>query len=90
MDIEMVKDPFEYRMFWHVLKYNENEIDGQDANVLGQRVCSKLKEETGVKWNVKSCVGGKCVIGTNMIINRVKRKKLKGKIITISDIPYLK
>ena len=75
MEIVMVKDPFDYRMFYHLLKYSENEIDGQDAKILGRRVCSKLQEKTNVRWVVKTCVGGKCTIGTIIIPNRNLRKK---------------
>lgn len=88
MEIEMVKDPFEYRMFWHVLKYDDSVLDHSDAKVLGQKICNMLSEQTKVKWKVKSCVGGKCTIGTNMIANRKRRKHLKGKIIEVSDIPH--
>ena len=88
MEIEMVKDPFEYRMFWHVLKYDDSQIDHNDAKIIGQKICNQLAEATRVKWNVKSCVGGKCTIGTKMIGNRKIRKKLKGKIIKLSDFPH--
>ena len=88
MEIEMVKDPFEYRMFWHVLKYDDSILDHSDAKVLGQKICNNLTEATKVKWKVKTCVGGKCTIGTGMIGNRNKRKKLKGKIIKVSDVPH--
>lgn len=87
MEIEMVKDPFDYRMFYHMLRYKKKELDNQDATVLGTRVCKMLFEKTKVKWKVKTCVGGKCMIGTNKVLNRNKRKKLKGKIIEISDVP---
>ena len=90
MEIEMVKDPFEYRMFRHVLKYSEKELDFQDAKVMGENVCIKLREKTKVNWHVKTCVGGKCTIGTGIVINRNQRKKLKGEIIEIPDNPYMK
>jgi hypothetical protein len=88
MEIEMVKDPFEYRMFWHVLKYNAKKLDNNDAEVIGQKICNILSEKTKIKWRVKSCVGGKCTIKTTMIGNRNKRKKLKGKIIKLKNFTH--
>jgi hypothetical protein len=89
MEIEMIKDPFDYRKFYHVLKYKKKEIDNDDAELLGQKVCSELKKKTKVQWFVNTCVGGKCNIGTKRIMNRDKRKKLKGEIIEIPDVKFL-
>ena len=87
MEIEMVKHPFEYRKFYHVLKFN-NEIDNKDAEILGTKVCKQLKEKTKVQWRVSTCVGGKCTIESKMINKKEKRKKLKGQIITIDNVHF--
>jgi hypothetical protein len=84
MQIELVKNPHDYRKFYHVLKYSKK-YSNDDAVLFGSKVCSELKEKTTVNWHVATCVGGKCTIETKTIMNRDKRKKLKGKIIEISS-----
>ena len=84
MKLEMVKDPFEYRRFKVILKYNQDEISNDDAEIFGLKVVSQLIEKTKTKWHIESCVGGKCNIFTKIINKREKRKWLRGQIIEVN------
>lgn len=84
MLIEMVKDPFDYRRFTTVVKYNQNDISNDDAHLFGCKIASELTEKTKTKWSVITCVGGKCNISTKIINKRDKRKNLKGQVIEVS------
>jgi len=84
MEIELVKNPHDYRKFYYVLNYSK-EYSNDDAELFAMRICKELKEKTTVNWNISTCVGGKCTIETKTIMNRVKRKKLKGQIIEIDN-----
>jgi hypothetical protein len=91
MEIVLNKDPFEYRKFFYVVKYNNKKINNQDAEILIQtKICNVLSDMTKMKWAIRSCVGGKCTIATYMVLDRYKRKKWKGKTINFGEIPYLK
>ncbi len=89
MEIVLEKDPFEYRIFKHILKFDQKKLDNNDAKVLSMRICRQLKEITNMRWMVRSCVGGKCTIATSMIPNKKKRQKWKGKKIVVNDVPYI-
>lgn len=89
MDIELVKSPFNYKKFYHVLKYNKD-VSNNDAEIFALKVCKELKEVTTVRWFIETCVGGKCTLQTKVINNRDKRKKLKGITVTISNSPVFK
>ena len=90
MEIVLQKDPFEYRKFWHVLIYDNEKLDNDDAKILGEKVCSELSKITKMKWRVRTCVGNKCTISTDMVFNKKKRIKWKGEKITIDNISYIK
>lgn len=89
MEIVLAKDPFEYRIFKHILKFDQGKLDNNDAKMLGMGICKQLTEVTRMKWLVRECVGGKCTIVTSMIPNKKKRQKWKGEKIVIKDVPYI-
>lgn len=90
MEIEILKDPFEYRRFKHQIIFDKDILSNDDANILGRKVCAKLNEITNMGWKVETCVGNKCIIKTRLIPKKSQRVSWKGKIITISDIPNIK
>lgn len=89
MEIVLAKDPFEYRIFKHILKFDQQKLDNNDAKILSMGICRQLTEVTRMKWLVRECVGGKCTIATSMIPNKKKRQKWKGEKVVVDDIPYI-
>lgn len=85
----MGKDPFDYRRFKCILRYDTETLDNSDAMILGRRVCRNLTEVTKMVWLVESCVGGKCNLITRIIGNRNIRKKWMRKTIEIDNVPHL-
>lgn len=77
MEIVLAKDPFEYRIFKHILKFDQGKLDNNDAKVLSMRVCRQLNEITKMRWMVRTCVGGKCTIATSMIPNKKKETEME-------------
>jgi hypothetical protein len=89
MEIILAKDPFEYRIFKHILKFDQEKLDNNDAKMLGMRICKQLNEITKMRWMVRTCVGGKCTIATSMIPNKKKRQKWKGEKVVLNDVPFI-
>jgi hypothetical protein len=89
MEIELVKSPFDYKKFFHVLRYDKD-ISNNDAEIFALKICKELKKKTTVYWFINTCVGGKCTIETKVINDRSKRKRLKGTTVTVSDSPVFK
>jgi hypothetical protein len=90
MKIEILKHPFDFKVFRHQLIFDQTKLSNEDAAVFGEKVCAELRRHMGMGWHVSTCVGNKCTIRTKRIMKKKIRVKWKGKVVEVPDVPHMK
>jgi hypothetical protein len=90
MKIEILKHPFDFKVFRHQLIFDQKKMSNDDAAVFGEKICAELRRIMGFGWHVSTCVGNKCTIKTKRIMKKEQRLKWKGKVVEVSDIPHFR